>query len=141
MVSVSDHETGGLSLARQNTEEYPQYRWLPEVLTRVKKSAYILSTELLAYEGSDKERFIREKILFGGLGIENPTEEEIKWLMGNDVQLAIEFYLGTMVSKRAEIGWATHGHSGLDVNLYAYGAGTESLRGNVEVRVMVCLSC
>jgi len=132
MISVSDHETGGLSLARQNTEAYPQYRWIPEVIKRVKTSAYILSTELLAYEGNDKERFIREKILFGGLGIENPTEEEINWLMGSNVQLAIEFYLGTMVSKRAEIGWATHGHSGLDVNLYAYGAGTESLRGNVE---------
>jgi len=132
MISVSDHETGGLSLARQNSEDYPKYRWLPEVITRVKKSAYILSTELLAYEGRDKERFIREKILFGGLGIENPTEEEIKWLMEKNDQLAIEFYLGTMVSKRAEIGWATHGHSGLDVNLYAYGAGTESLRGNVE---------
>lgn len=27
MVSTSDHETGGLSLARQTSYEYPVYRW------------------------------------------------------------------------------------------------------------------
>lgn len=28
--------------------------------------------------------------------------------------------------------WATHGHSGVDVNLYAYGAGADLLRGSHE---------
>lgn len=28
---------------------------------------------------------------------------------------------GEMVSRRALIGWTTHGHTGVDVNLYAYG--------------------
>jgi alkaline phosphatase len=83
MISVSDHETGGLSLGLQRSKKYPKYRWFPDIIERAKKSAYILSTELLAYEGNDKERFIREKILFGGLGIENPTDEEIEWLMRN----------------------------------------------------------
>lgn len=29
-------------------------------------------------------------------------------------------YLGSLVSKASQTGWTTHGHSGVDVNLYAY---------------------
>ena len=35
MVSVSDHETGGLTLARQISDDYPEYFWKPEVLHKI----------------------------------------------------------------------------------------------------------
>jgi len=37
-----------------------------------------------------------------------------------------------MVNFRAELGWTTHGHSGVDVNLYAYGPMASELAGNRE---------
>ena len=37
-----------------------------------------------------------------------------------------------MINLRAHLGWSTHGHTAVDVNLYAYGTGTSTLRGNVE---------
>jgi alkaline phosphatase len=38
-----------------------------------------------------------------------------------------------MVSVRAHIGWSTHGHSAVDVNIYSSGgASAEKIRGNVE---------
>ena len=38
-----------------------------------------------------------------------------------------------MVSMRARIGWSTHGHSAVDVNIYSSGgAAAEKIRGNVE---------
>jgi alkaline phosphatase len=38
-----------------------------------------------------------------------------------------------MVSVRAQIGWSTHGHSAVDVNVYCSGGpGTDAVRGNVE---------
>jgi alkaline phosphatase len=38
-----------------------------------------------------------------------------------------------MVSLRARLGWSTHGHSAVDVNVYSSGGpGTERIRGNVE---------
>ncbi|KAG4216789.1 hypothetical protein PC116_g34730 [Phytophthora cactorum] len=38
-----------------------------------------------------------------------------------------------MISIRAQIGWSTHGHSAVDVNIYSSGGpGTEAIRGNVE---------
>lgn len=36
-----------------------------------------------------------------------------------------------MISRRAQIGWSTHGHSAVDVNIYG-SAGSEKLRGNHE---------
>jgi alkaline phosphatase len=38
-----------------------------------------------------------------------------------------------MVSTRARIGWSTHGHSAVDVNIYSSGgAAAQKIRGNVE---------
>ena len=38
-----------------------------------------------------------------------------------------------MVSNRARIGWSTHGHSAVDVNIYSSGGGgADKIRGNVE---------
>ncbi|PTB81671.1 hypothetical protein M440DRAFT_698, partial [Trichoderma longibrachiatum ATCC 18648] len=38
-----------------------------------------------------------------------------------------------MISLRAHVGWSTHGHTAVDVNIYSSGGpGTQALRGNVE---------
>jgi alkaline phosphatase len=34
LISTSDHETGGFSLARQVSKAYPEYLWYPDVITR-----------------------------------------------------------------------------------------------------------
>ena len=39
MVSTSDHETGGLAVARQLHETYPDYLWYPGVLANASHSA------------------------------------------------------------------------------------------------------
>jgi len=36
-----------------------------------------------------------------------------------------------MISRRARIGWSSHGHSAVDVNIYG-SDGSEALRGNHE---------
>jgi len=43
-------------------------------------------------------------------------------------------FLGHAISKRANLGWTTMGHTGIDVNLYAQGDSdaVASLRGNRE---------
>jgi alkaline phosphatase len=37
-----------------------------------------------------------------------------------------------MINKRVGIGWSTTGHSAVDVNIYAFGPGSENLAGNRE---------
>jgi alkaline phosphatase len=132
MISVSDHETGGISLARQVSSDYPEYLWLPEILTRVKNSSFILSQGLVQYWNVDRENFIKNSIINYGLGIDNVKDYEINWLNEERAQLEYEYYLANMTSIRAQIGWTTHGHTAVDVNLYAYGKDIEYLRGNHE---------
>jgi alkaline phosphatase len=48
-----------------------------------------------------------------------------------DQPLLSAYYLADMISRRAEIGWSTHGHSSVDVNIYST-SGAEALRGNRE---------
>ncbi|RIA94991.1 alkaline phosphatase [Glomus cerebriforme] len=131
MISVSDHETGGLSLARQVSSEYPDYLWYPEPITRVKNSSYILSQALVSYQNKDRKEYIKG-IIRDGLGIEDFEDYDISWLNENRTQMEYEIFLANMTSFRAQLGWATHGHSAIDVNLYAHGQNTDILRGNHE---------
>jgi alkaline phosphatase len=131
MISVSDHETGGLSLARQITPEYPDYVWYPDVLTKVKNSSFVLSEKIEKYLKPDRTDYIK-KLLENSLGITDYTQEDIEYLNQSQLQLDYELYLSNMTSYRAQLGWATHGHSGVDVNLYAYGDNIDVLYGNKE---------
>jgi alkaline phosphatase len=57
------------------------------------------------------------------------TDEEIQYLV--DVPLLSVYTFADMVSRRAQIGWSTHGHSAVDVNIYGT-RGSEILHGNHE---------
>ncbi|KAL2075543.1 hypothetical protein VTL71DRAFT_486 [Oculimacula yallundae] len=134
LVATSDHETGGLSVARQLNPIYPQYKWYPEVLANASSSAEHLAGRLnqrIAQNGNGQslKKFISDELVLKGLGITDLTEEELELLVNNPVLSVYTF--ADMISRRAQIGWSTHGHSAVDVNIYGT-SGSESLRGNHE---------
>ncbi|KAG1458925.1 hypothetical protein G6F56_006279 [Rhizopus delemar] len=129
LISTSDHETGGLSLAREVMAFNPEYLWFPDVLTKVKSSTFYLAS-LMADTKNITRDFIVNTILKEHLGITDATDKEISKLLKPKIRA--DFYLADMISIRAHLGWATHGHSGVDVNLYAYGKGTQKLMGSHE---------
>jgi len=116
VVSTSDHETGGLSTARQIGPEYPEYLWLPEVLANASKSTESLAKIVTTGISNDD---IKEQILHEGLGIEDASDEEMSALhkVSSDTE-ATRNLLSDMLSQRAQIGWSTHGHSGVDVPVF-----------------------
>lgn len=66
-----------------------------------------------------------------GLGIADARDFELKKL-ASDPEHAI-YTFSRMISQRARIGWSTHGHSAVDVNIYSSGGRlAEDLHGNVE---------
>ncbi|KCV72933.1 hypothetical protein H696_00496 [Fonticula alba] len=136
VISVSDHETGGLSGGRQLTPEYPEYIWYPEVIARVSRSTFFVAADLFAYaagSGSDappSEIEMRTYVLTtieNYQGVSDLTMAELDNLttlaLGGQAanQAAMMVALGEVISVRAELGWTTHGHTAADVNLYAYG--------------------
>lgn len=66
-----------------------------------------------------------------GLGIADARDFELKQL-ASDPEHAI-YTFSRMISQRARIGWSTHGHSAVDVNIYSSGGRlAEDIHGNVE---------
>ncbi|EEQ86607.1 hypothetical protein RJZ56_002713 [Blastomyces dermatitidis] len=123
LVATSDHETGGLSIARQLHDDYPAYLWYPGVLANASHSSEHLGNALDDYlngDGKDaddsaRHKYIRKKLVEDGLGIYDSTDSEVQKLVDGGGAYAF----ASMVSRRAQIGWSTHGHSAVDVNIYA----------------------
>ncbi len=144
ILSTSDHETGGLVTARQVTENYPDYIWYPEILRKVQHSCEYLAKKLIQQKQSDSKhalaKFIEKEIVEQGLGIEDYTKDDIDEIASLiDTPGKLMDKLNNMVSVRAQIGWTTHGHSAVDVNIYGFSnkkasksAILENLGGNHE---------
>jgi alkaline phosphatase len=145
MISTSDHETGGFTLGLQpDPNTYPDYLWRPEVIDRAKTSTEILTSDLLAHHALNlgqkaTERYIRKEILGYGLGITDASDDEVAFLSNPDaLSNDVLRFLGHAISRRANLGWTTMGHTGVDVNLYAETAPVvdksvlDGLRGNHE---------
>lgn len=137
LVATSDHETGGLATALQEPGHLPVYNWYPQALADASSSCEFLAAKLLAHiaentlSTSDLKDWINEHIVKSGLGIQNASDKELK-LLANHPEASLTI-LSSMISLRAHVGWSTHGHTAVDVNVYASGgAAAQSIRGNVE---------
>ncbi|KAJ2493490.1 vacuolar alkaline phosphatase [Coemansia sp. RSA 2050] len=135
LISVSDHETGGFSTAKQLTPEYPEYMWNPRALEHVRHSIEYISYKLLAQPTDDQEaryKYVRDTVFADWLGVKDSKHAEIIAVAQETESIRLRQLLSNVISNRAQVGWATHGHSAVDVNLYAYGLNANLLRGNKE---------
>lgn len=121
IVVTSDHETGGLSLARGG-----HYAWYPDTLAQVKASLETLTTTLVDHRNEQAE--ILEELA----GIEELSDEDAERLAAAIEWGEVKSVLADILSKRARIGWTTTGHTAVDVPLYAYGPGRRHFFGNVN---------
>lgn len=65
-------------------------------------------------------------------GITDLTAEEIEAIKNTETG-SMNYTVGPMISKRANIGWTTNGHTGEDIPLYIYAPdGVDKLGGVVE---------
>lgn len=127
LVSTSDHETGGLATARQLTKEYPHYYWFPGVLANASHSAEFAAKKWHDYlEHDSQEHTSRSEkqvavqlILEKDLGIKDYSFDEVDSIIDAEPVWPPSYLFADMISRRAQVGWSTHGHSGVDVNIYA----------------------
>lgn len=119
LVSTSDHETGGLAAARQLHKTYPEYLWLPGVLANASHSSEYAYAKLKEYNAgtgkkgkNSKQKEFIQTLLNQDFGIQDSTDKEIDLLLQPDPEVSSSYVLADMISRRAQIGWTTHGHSG-----------------------------
>lgn len=139
LVATSDHETGGLATALQQHGHWPVYNWYPQALANATQSCEKLAATLQkhvsdkAYSMSKEQlkSWINNELVVSGLGIPDATDEELALLAENPEASVTTF--AAIISLRAHVGWSTHGHTAVDVNVYSSGGPeTSGIRGNVE---------
>ena len=125
VVSVADHETGGLSLGR-NVDGRGVYDWHPDVLARVQVSYERLIPALRRSERPDA-------LLQAWLGLDSLRADE-RALVAQATAEPDTWpeVLTELIGRRAVVGWTSNGHTAVDVNLYAFGPGAERLMGSFE---------
>lgn len=148
MISTSDHETGGLATARQlNPLVYPEhYLWYPSVLANAslstERTARIYRQHLATIVNQDQQptteadkttiRTYLTALLGSSLGIHDVTTTELDAIISHNPIYAVWFF-SDMISRRAQIGWSSHGHTAADVNIYASDKhAAKKLQGNHE---------
>ena len=126
VIATADHETGGLSLGSRNT--YDAYF---DIIHNINASSEVIGAELKDAEKPKEIEDIVEKYT----GIDDLTKEEVEWIMsgnladGSPSSYEREGSFNAVISQRSLFGWTGHGHSGVDVGVYAYGPVSNLLKG------------
>ena len=92
---------------------YPEYLWYPDVLVNVTNSVEKLSADYHKHRqespNGDTAAFVRA-LAANGLGIHDISIAEVAQLIDHPENTP--YILADMISRRAQTGWSTHGHSG-----------------------------
>lgn len=89
------------------------------------------SGDLSSLNPEPLKNWINTNLILNGLGIADALDEELDEVVASSEDATTVF--ASILSLRAHIGWSTHGHSAVDVNIYSSGGeAAEQLHGNRE---------
>lgn len=120
VVVAGDHETGGMTVGG-----YDEYMAKPEVLRDVTATGNKMASEL----NDDASNAAEVLSTFTGIDI---TDEEAERIQNAEDEETRASEINSIVSEYAYVGWGTSQHTGTDVPLYAYGAGSEEFTGLLD---------
>jgi alkaline phosphatase len=124
VVVTADHETGGLSLARDNV-----YELNVDLFNKEKHSYEYLDAILKTAQTADDVR----KIVADNMGFTDLSDEEIALILkGDGSSYGRGGGYNAVVSKRLAVGWTGHGHTGVDVGVWAYGPIASLVKGDID---------
>lgn len=128
VVTTADHETGGLGLGRRLGDR-SIYELHPEALAPVRSTTARMAERILAGAAADS-------LVQADMGGPLTDAERALLMPAIAAKAGVTQALGAIESLRASLDWTTGGHSAVDVNLYAFGPGSERFRGlhdNTEI--------
>ncbi len=147
IILTADHETGGLSLGTRYDNKN-KYYWKSKVIKQfiktpeeiVKRALY--SNDLLAEfkqasslvlnkeqeESLKSFKFVKE---FENKG-DNKISDRAKRKKSNKQKNQAVDLIAGIVNRQTNTGWTTKSHTGVDVNLYAFGPRSNDLRGHFD---------
>ena len=121
VILTADHSTGGLTIGARG-----DYSWHPEYLHGVAASLRTIANTMVEHD--NVAEYVSSQLGF------SLTSDEIDAL--NDVvnldESARYAGLKTLMDNRTNTGWTTSGHTGVDVEVFAFGAGAQAFLGQID---------
>lgn len=122
VIATADHSTGGYSIGARGN-----YNWFGAPIAAAKRTPDFMAEQIA--KGADVEQTLKTYINL------QLTPEEIQSVVKaaeSKKVLDIDNSIETIFDNRSVTGWTTGGHTGEDVNVYAYGPGSDLFAGNIE---------
>lgn len=125
LLVTADHSTGGMTVAANG-----EYQWRPEILKSIAATPQAIATQ-----AASEANWLTS--VQSQLGIQL-TEQELATLKVAypHGEKAIHKVLKKLIDVRSNTGWTGNGHTGIDVQVFAKGAGSELFHGfqdNTEI--------
>lgn len=129
VIAATDHGNSGISIGSSATDSNYDKMPLSAFIDPLKKAS--LTGEGIASKlNADRSNVV--DVMAQYFGINDLTAEEIEAIK-NTKDGSMNYTVGPMIGKRANIGFTTTGHTGEDVTLYVYApANLSQLTGTVE---------
>ncbi|MCP3428524.1 alkaline phosphatase [Opacimonas viscosa] len=126
VVVTADHSTGGLTLAANG-----EYRWSPEDLHQINMSVPKMIETMLAEQmnGTERVNFISEQL---GFALTADQEETLVLLDMTQQPRPLEDVIKRMIDTHTNTGWTTHGHTAIDVQIFAHGPHQDMFAGYLD---------
>jgi alkaline phosphatase len=122
VVLTADHSTGGLTIGADG-----DYRWSPEFIQNMKASVTAMSERII--DSEDMTLYVED--IFG-FALNEDEKNIISGISSSMSARERENILKSLLDKRTNTGWTTSGHTGVDVEVYAFGAGAQAFAGNLN---------
>ena len=120
VVLTADHSTGGLTIGANG-----DYKWDPQWIRNFKASIPTISESI--NEQEDKPAFVSDMF---GFALNSDEIDQVNTINSNMKAREIQGVLKAIVDKRTNTGWTTSGHTGVDVQVFAFGPGASWFEGN-----------
>jgi alkaline phosphatase len=119
LVVTADHSTGGLTMG-----SHGQFKWETDVIKGVKATASKLTDRLMASDDL-------ASVWTANTNIEFTAENKIKLQQAKKLgEKALNLAVKSIISDTSFTGWTTGGHTAVDVQVFAYGKGSEQFIGS-----------
>jgi alkaline phosphatase len=120
VILTADHSTGGLTIGADG-----EYRWDASYIKGFKKSTVSMANEINTQD--NKGAYIAEMF---GFELTQDEVDSLDVITADMPSRQIQSILKNIVDKRTNTGWTTSGHTGVDVDVFAFGPSAHVFAGN-----------
>ncbi|WP_342041782.1 alkaline phosphatase [Bacillus sp. OTU2372] len=122
VVATADHSTGGYSIGARG-----DYNWFGAPIAAAERTPDFMAEQIS--KGADVEQTLKNYV---NLQLTSQEIDSVKKAAASKNVTTIDNAIETIFDNRSVTGWTTGGHTGEDVNVYAYGPGSNLFAGNID---------